>query len=166
MFILAHNSSKAFGGGEIGTVLLLAGLQRRGHRVLMLFRDEQNAARGAAYGIPTGVQRVGGDAMLPDALRLARAAGFGYFEMSHLFSQWGCKYAIRIPAEWAARANSSFPPRKGTSRPASSRYSVTTALSASLSFLIHFRQHLHKPDLIIFLLLPLCFLDHLTIYRL
>ncbi|HEX2079135.1 MAG TPA: glycosyltransferase [Longimicrobium sp.] len=71
MFVLAHNSARAFGGGEIGTVLLLAGLQRRGHRVLMLFRDEQNAARGAGYGIPTGVQRVGGDAMLPDALRLA-----------------------------------------------------------------------------------------------
>ena len=71
MFVVAHNSARAFGGGEIGTALLLAGLQRRGHRVLMLFRDEQNAARGATYGIPTGVQRVGGDAMLPDALRLA-----------------------------------------------------------------------------------------------
>ncbi|HEX5872499.1 MAG TPA: glycosyltransferase [Longimicrobium sp.] len=71
MFILAHNSSKAFGGGEIGTVLLLAGLQRRGHRVLMLFRDAENAKRAASYGIPTGVQRVGGDAMLPDAGRLA-----------------------------------------------------------------------------------------------
>jgi glycosyltransferase involved in cell wall biosynthesis len=71
MFILAHNSSKAFGGGEIGTVLLLAGLQRRGHRVLMLFRDQEKADRAASYGIPTGVQRVGGDAMLPDAARLA-----------------------------------------------------------------------------------------------
>jgi len=71
MFILAHNSANTFGGGEIGTVLLLAGLQRRGHRVLMLFRDEQNAARAAAYGIPTGVQRIRGDAMLPDAVRLA-----------------------------------------------------------------------------------------------
>lgn len=71
MFILAHNSSNAFGGGEIGTVLLLAGLQRRGHRVLMLFRDAENAARAAGYGIPTGVQRIGGDAMLPDAARLA-----------------------------------------------------------------------------------------------
>lgn len=71
MYILAHNSSNAFGGGEIGTVLLLAGLQRRGHRVLMLFRDDENAARAASYGIPTGVQRIGGDAMLPDAARLA-----------------------------------------------------------------------------------------------
>ena len=71
MFILAHNSARAFGGGEIGTVLLLAGLQRRGHRVRMLFRDQESAARAAPYGIPTGVQRIGGDAMLPDAARLA-----------------------------------------------------------------------------------------------
>lgn len=72
MFILAHNASAILGGGEIGTALLLAGLQRRGHRVLMLLRDEAMAERvAAAYGIPTGVQRVGGDAMLPDAFRLA-----------------------------------------------------------------------------------------------
>src|SRR5688500_1625280 len=71
MFILAHNASGILGGGEIGTALLLAGLQRRGHRVLMLLRDGEMAARVAEYGIPTGVQRVGGDAMLPDALRLA-----------------------------------------------------------------------------------------------
>lgn len=71
MFILAHNASNILGGGEIGTALLLAGLQRRGHRVLMLCRDEEIARRVAAYGIPTGVQRVRGDAMLPDAFRLA-----------------------------------------------------------------------------------------------
>ncbi|HEX6040609.1 glycosyltransferase, partial [Longimicrobium sp.] len=71
MFVLAHNASGILGGGEIGTALLLAGLQRRGHRVLMLCRDREIARRVAEYGIPTGVQRVGGDAMLPDAFRLA-----------------------------------------------------------------------------------------------
>jgi glycosyltransferase involved in cell wall biosynthesis len=71
MFILAHNASGILGGGEIGTALLLAGLQGRGHRVLMLCRDAEIARRIAAYGIPTGVQRVGGDVMLPDAFRLA-----------------------------------------------------------------------------------------------
>jgi glycosyltransferase involved in cell wall biosynthesis len=71
MFILAHNASGILGGGEIGTALLLAGLQRRGHRVLMLLRDEAMARRVAEYGIPTGVQRVRGDAVLPDAFRLA-----------------------------------------------------------------------------------------------
>jgi glycosyltransferase involved in cell wall biosynthesis len=71
MYILAHNASGILGGGEIGTALLLAGLQRRGHRVRMLCRDEEIARRVAEYGIPTGTQRVGGDAMLPDAFRLA-----------------------------------------------------------------------------------------------
>jgi glycosyltransferase involved in cell wall biosynthesis len=71
LFILAHNGASKLGGGEISVALLLAGLQRRGHRVLMLCRDEAIARRLAEYGIPTGVQRVGGDAMLPDALRFA-----------------------------------------------------------------------------------------------
>lgn len=69
--IVAHNASGILGGGEIGTALLLAGLQARGHRVRMLCRDAEIARRVAAYGIPSGVQRVGGDAMLPDAFRLA-----------------------------------------------------------------------------------------------
>jgi glycosyltransferase involved in cell wall biosynthesis len=69
--IVAHNASSVLGGGEIGTALLLAGLQARGHDVLMLCRDRALAGRVAEYGIPAGVQRLGGDAMLPDALRLA-----------------------------------------------------------------------------------------------
>jgi glycosyltransferase involved in cell wall biosynthesis len=71
MYVIAHNGSEIFGGGELAPVLLLRGLQARGHRVLMLCRDREIAARAAAYGIPTGVQRVGGDLMLLDALRLA-----------------------------------------------------------------------------------------------
>lgn len=71
MYIIAHNSAPILGGGETGTALLLRGLQARGHRVAMLCRDETIAGRVASYGIPTGVQRVGGDAMLPDAFRLA-----------------------------------------------------------------------------------------------
>ncbi|HEX8276387.1 MAG TPA: glycosyltransferase [Longimicrobiaceae bacterium] len=73
MYVLAHNGSSILGGGEIGTALLLAGLQARGHRVKMLCRDAEMAERVARYGIPTGVARVGGDAMLPDALRFAAA---------------------------------------------------------------------------------------------
>jgi glycosyltransferase involved in cell wall biosynthesis len=69
--IVAHNASSILGGGEIGTALLLAGLQARGHDVLMLCRDRVVAGRVAEYGIPAGVQRLGGDAMLPDAVRLA-----------------------------------------------------------------------------------------------
>lgn len=72
MFVVAHNGSAVLGGGETGTALLLAGLQTRGHRVLMLCRDLGMAEQIAEFaGIPTAVLRIGGDAMLPDALRLA-----------------------------------------------------------------------------------------------
>jgi glycosyltransferase involved in cell wall biosynthesis len=71
MHIVAHNASPVLGGGEIWTALLLAGLQRRGHRVLLFCRNAQVAGRTAAYGIPTAVLRLGGDAMLPHALRFA-----------------------------------------------------------------------------------------------
>jgi glycosyltransferase involved in cell wall biosynthesis len=71
MFVLAHNGSRVFGGGEIGTAKLLAALQDRGHRVLYLCRDERIARRVAELGVPTAVHRIGGTAMLPDALRFA-----------------------------------------------------------------------------------------------
>ncbi|HEU0077147.1 MAG TPA: glycosyltransferase [Longimicrobiaceae bacterium] len=73
MYVLAHNGSSILGGGELGTTHLLAGLQERGHRVKMLCRDAAMAERIGGYGIPTGVAHVGGDAMLPDALRFAAA---------------------------------------------------------------------------------------------
>lgn len=72
MYVVAHNGSSILGGGETGTALLLAGLQERGHRVLMLCRDPEMAGRIGSYGIPTGMQRIGGGAALPDALRFAR----------------------------------------------------------------------------------------------
>lgn len=71
MYIIAHNASAILGGGEISIAILLRGFQERGHRVLMLCRDSGMAERVATYGIPTGVQLVGGDLMLPDAFRLA-----------------------------------------------------------------------------------------------
>jgi glycosyltransferase involved in cell wall biosynthesis len=69
MYIVAHNASAVLGGGETGTAFLLAGLQARGHRVLMLCRNAEMAERVGRYGIPTGVQAVGGDVMVPDAIR-------------------------------------------------------------------------------------------------
>lgn len=71
MYVVAHNGSAVLGGGELGTVFLLAGLQARGHRVKMLLRDRAMAERVASYGIPTGTLRVGGDFMLPHALAAA-----------------------------------------------------------------------------------------------
>jgi glycosyltransferase involved in cell wall biosynthesis len=50
---------------------LLAGFQNRGHRVLSLCRNQQVANAAAAYGIPTGVRVLGGDAMFPHALAFA-----------------------------------------------------------------------------------------------
>lgn len=73
MFIVAHNGSAVLGGGETGTAKLLAALQERGHRVLMLCRDRDMARRVGELGIPTAVLRLGGAAMLPDALRFAAA---------------------------------------------------------------------------------------------
>jgi glycosyltransferase involved in cell wall biosynthesis len=69
--IVAHNAASILGGGEIGTAKLLAGLQARGHDVLMLCRDPRIAERVGAYGIPAGVQALRGDGMLGDALALA-----------------------------------------------------------------------------------------------
>src|SRR5438552_682190 len=51
--------------------LLLRGLQARGHRVRMLCRDSRIAERVTTYGIPTGVQLIGGDLMVADAFRFA-----------------------------------------------------------------------------------------------
>lgn len=69
--VVAHNASRVLGGGEIGSALLLARLQERGHDVLMLCRDRRVAERVAGYGIPAAVQPVRGDAMVTDAIRLA-----------------------------------------------------------------------------------------------
>lgn len=69
MYIIAHNGSAILGGGEISTARLLAGMQDRGHRVLMLFRDRTIADRAAEFGIPVDVQLIGGDVMVQDAVR-------------------------------------------------------------------------------------------------
>ena len=71
MYVVAHNGAATLGGGELSVVSLLHGLQGRGHRVLMLCRDRAIAERVASYGIPAGVQRVGGAVMLHDAARMA-----------------------------------------------------------------------------------------------
>ena len=73
MHIVAHNGAPHFGGAERATTLLLAGLQRRGHRVLLFCNNTEVASRAAEFGIPTDVLRLGGDIMLPDAVRFGRA---------------------------------------------------------------------------------------------
>lgn len=71
MYIIAHNASPVVGGGEIWVARLLAGLQHRGHRVLLLSRNQKVAKAIAAYSIPTAVRVLDGDAMFQDAVSFA-----------------------------------------------------------------------------------------------
>lgn len=72
MYVLAHNSSGIWAGGEMSVTRLLAGLQRRGHRVQMVCRSEELAERARGEGVPAGALYIGGDLMLPHAARFAR----------------------------------------------------------------------------------------------
>ena len=71
MFVVAHNGARIWGGAERATVLLLAGLQARGHRVLLLCNDELVARRAGEMGVPTRIAALGGDGAIHHALRLA-----------------------------------------------------------------------------------------------
>jgi glycosyltransferase involved in cell wall biosynthesis len=71
MYVIAHNGSAILGGGELAALRLLRGLQRRGHRVLMLMRDETMAGLAAAHGVPAAALRVGGHVSMVDAMKLA-----------------------------------------------------------------------------------------------
>jgi glycosyltransferase involved in cell wall biosynthesis len=71
-YIVAHNGAHVWGGAERATALLLAGLQDRGHRVRMFCNDELVARNSAELGVPTTVQRLGGDVAVHDAFHFAR----------------------------------------------------------------------------------------------
>lgn len=71
MYVVAHNGSRFVGGAERATVTLLAALQRRGHRVLLFCADDSVAGHARSRGVATERAVLGGDAMLPDALRFA-----------------------------------------------------------------------------------------------
>lgn len=70
-YLIAHNASPLLGGGEIWTARLLAGLQSRGHRVLLFCRNEEVQEQIAEFGIPTRTLLLRGDAVFSDALRFA-----------------------------------------------------------------------------------------------
>src|SRR4051794_29733347 len=71
-YIIAHNASPIVGGGEIWLARFLAGLQDRGHRTLLLCRNNEVAQSAEHFGVAAHVQVLGGDAMFTDAFRLAR----------------------------------------------------------------------------------------------
>lgn len=69
--IAAHNGARAYGGGEKWTVLLLRGLQERGHEVHLYCNDPAVAARSRAEGVSASLGPLGGHAMVSDAWRLS-----------------------------------------------------------------------------------------------
>jgi glycosyltransferase involved in cell wall biosynthesis len=71
MFIVAHNGARLWGGAERSVALLLAGLQQRGHRVLLLCNDRTVADPAGALGVPVEIVPLGGDVALHHAAQLA-----------------------------------------------------------------------------------------------
>ncbi len=69
--IVVHNGSRIFGGAERWTVRLLQGLERRGHRTVFICADEAIRREVVRHGIEARVAHVGGQLMLPEAVRLA-----------------------------------------------------------------------------------------------
>lgn len=69
--IVVHNASSFLGGAERWTLRLLTALQDRGHDVVFLCRDRRMVERAAGFGVEGRVARLGGQAMVPDALRFA-----------------------------------------------------------------------------------------------
>jgi glycosyltransferase involved in cell wall biosynthesis len=72
MFIIAHNGARVWGGAERAVSLLLAGLQQRGHRVLLLCNDPVVAGPARSFGIPAAILPLGGDLSVHHAAGLAR----------------------------------------------------------------------------------------------
>jgi|GEM_PF-5085594 len=72
MFIVAHNGARIWGGAERALTQLLAGLQRRGHRVLLLCNDPVVAGPARALGVSAEILPLGGDVAVHHAVRLAR----------------------------------------------------------------------------------------------
>ncbi|MBI4521829.1 MAG: glycosyltransferase [Gemmatimonadetes bacterium] len=71
-YIAAHNGAHIYGGGEKWTILLLAALARRGHRVKLFCADDIVADRAVDCGVATERVRLRGDFMLTDAWRFGR----------------------------------------------------------------------------------------------
>jgi glycosyltransferase involved in cell wall biosynthesis len=71
MFLVAHVGARVWGGAERAVAHLLAGLQARGHRVLLLCNDPVVATPARAMGVPAEILPLGGDVSVHHAVRLA-----------------------------------------------------------------------------------------------
>lgn len=69
--IVVHNGSRIFGGAERWAVRLLQGMAERGHRTVVLCADGQIRGEFEQRGIRARVAHVGGQLMIPEAVRLA-----------------------------------------------------------------------------------------------
>ncbi|MDP2959102.1 MAG: glycosyltransferase [Longimicrobiales bacterium] len=70
--IAAHNGALTYGGGEKWIVLLLQGLQARGHTAHLFCNGPEVAGRAKAEGVSASLGVLGGHAMLPHAWRFSR----------------------------------------------------------------------------------------------
>ncbi len=67
--IAVHIGALVYGGGEKWSVLLVRGLQERGHRVRLYCQNEAMAERARSEGVDAAVGPLGGHLMFPHALR-------------------------------------------------------------------------------------------------
>jgi len=72
MRIAAHNGARTWGGGEKWTVLLLEGLQARGHDVHLFCNFESVAVRARQRGVGASLSVLGGHLAIPQAWTFAR----------------------------------------------------------------------------------------------
>ncbi len=70
--VAAHNGALRYGGGEKWALLLLRGLQARGHDVHLFCNSADVARRAEAEGVSSSPAVLGGHLMFPDAWRFAR----------------------------------------------------------------------------------------------
>ncbi len=70
--VAAHNGARIYGGGEKWTALLLKGLQERGHTVHLFCNSREVARHARREGVTASLGTLGGQLMLPHAVRLSR----------------------------------------------------------------------------------------------
>jgi glycosyltransferase involved in cell wall biosynthesis len=73
MRVIAHNGARILGGAERATVLLLSGLQSRGHDVLLICNNEEVAKYSVTAGVPSKIGIIGGDLSILYARQFARS---------------------------------------------------------------------------------------------
>jgi glycosyltransferase involved in cell wall biosynthesis len=71
VYVVAHNGSQFVGGAERATLKLLLGLRERGHDVRLFFAFDVVGRHAESVGIPAERALLGGDVILPHALRFA-----------------------------------------------------------------------------------------------